>query len=722
MTDLSQNEQEMIDSMFAHVGYDANELEAINEAQRDLLGSANTNVPLQRHDSETALQAFQAALQELPTERKQAYLTAMERNPQVVRLESPPGRFLLFNNYDHWKAAEQMVDYWTERRKIFGMEKYSLPLRLKPPSRKSAGSNTTSSSTVGSPASNEDESTGIQSCISEGGQISIQSGMRMILPPDKFGRFVYMIDREKIISAWEDPCFRTQALFYFIQVICEAEQAITKGFICVAAFESGESRNQHKPDGSTIRLVQSGIFPIQLRALHMIQMAPEKSMLAKETLKMFVSVVQNFSSVDFRRRTCFYDTEQQALDDLKEYGIRPWHLPKRFGGIVEHEFPHWLMHRLCTERERYAFLDERDETISRKKRPLPQNQEDRDLYIKRRREEFRWRNRERLEKMKIQIEHDRKEKLQQQTKALLARIEVAKTLAEQYESDVKVIHKHITSVVADFLPTMGNGPAGLLQDPNQSARMASIFLKDYLRFRGRHPQTGQWILLLPNDTTSFSQSTMMDLSWLRDDLLRLQPTLVNQHDRDEGKRAEDDSPQPRAEEVQITELQQKCRSLQKQVDEARGKNRFLEALMVCSKDTVEQHEEDKRQIKASMLKIFEKLPSLVPAVQMLVTHVLDNHTTYNGRFAVNDERTEWKPSYFSIQEMADLSSNSYRSWPGSQVSVIRPFHLTRCPFFTSQVILRMPQSTTRKGKRTKQKLSKEMNKNGAKLGRNASEI
>jgi hypothetical protein len=57
-----------------------------------------------------------------------AFLQAVERCPEVVKAESPPGMFLSFCSDNAWDAAQRMADYWTHRVGIFGQESCYKPI------------------------------------------------------------------------------------------------------------------------------------------------------------------------------------------------------------------------------------------------------------------------------------------------------------------------------------------------------------------------------------------------------------------------------------------------------------------------------------------------------------------------------------------------------------------------------------------------------------------
>ena len=69
------------------------------------------------------------ALAEIPAEKKEAYLEAMKRVPQLVERESNALAFLRREKYDGILAAQRLVEYWKFRKMLFG-EKAFLPMTI----------------------------------------------------------------------------------------------------------------------------------------------------------------------------------------------------------------------------------------------------------------------------------------------------------------------------------------------------------------------------------------------------------------------------------------------------------------------------------------------------------------------------------------------------------------------------------------------------------------
>lgn len=75
-----------------------------------------------------AATAIQDAMVIVPNEDKAAYLEALEKDPEMVRRESNPTRFLECERNNPWKAAKRLACYWKQRKDIFGPKRAFLPL------------------------------------------------------------------------------------------------------------------------------------------------------------------------------------------------------------------------------------------------------------------------------------------------------------------------------------------------------------------------------------------------------------------------------------------------------------------------------------------------------------------------------------------------------------------------------------------------------------------
>ncbi|GAX21572.1 hypothetical protein FisN_29Hh003 [Fistulifera solaris] len=76
-----------------------------------------------------ALLHLQEVLEFIAPERRAAYQRARSECPHLVATESDPLKFLQFEQYNPWSAAERIVTYWNKRYEWFG-ERAFLPMNL----------------------------------------------------------------------------------------------------------------------------------------------------------------------------------------------------------------------------------------------------------------------------------------------------------------------------------------------------------------------------------------------------------------------------------------------------------------------------------------------------------------------------------------------------------------------------------------------------------------
>jgi hypothetical protein len=127
---------------------------------------------------------MQEAIEVIPVEEKRAYLRAIETVPDLVRIESPPDKFLSFHSLDPWAAAKNLVVYWEARLEVFGEDRAYYPLRLLPSNNnKSSSDDSADAPPVAFPSALDEKDTEI-----------INSGYFMILPRDSFSRPVLLYE------------------------------------------------------------------------------------------------------------------------------------------------------------------------------------------------------------------------------------------------------------------------------------------------------------------------------------------------------------------------------------------------------------------------------------------------------------------------------------------------------------------------------------------------
>lgn len=135
------------------------------------------------------------AIELLSDVEKSAFLEACRLAPHLVETESDPFCFLRYEQYNYWKAANRIVEYWGFRQKVFGRDKYLLPLTL---------NNT--NMTVGGGDGNKSSALDPQTIY------EIRNGVALYLPNDSSGRSVFYVHHTRF---GELPVnVRLQLLFY----------------------------------------------------------------------------------------------------------------------------------------------------------------------------------------------------------------------------------------------------------------------------------------------------------------------------------------------------------------------------------------------------------------------------------------------------------------------------------------------------------------------------
>lgn len=185
------------------------------------------------------LRRLKDAIDLLPSDESAAYKSALMRVPHLIKLESDPIKFLRFEKYNSWAAAQRLALYWTKRVDIFG-HRALFPLTLR-----------------GDGALNENEIN------------SIESGAITLVPNDRRGRPVVVFDPEK--RTHHDFFTRIRVVFYFFQVMSEQPNAQLDGHIGIVAMGRSTLRGA-RIDGNIREIagVMTRIFPIHTEKLHLV--------------------------------------------------------------------------------------------------------------------------------------------------------------------------------------------------------------------------------------------------------------------------------------------------------------------------------------------------------------------------------------------------------------------------------------------------------------------
>ena len=98
--------------------------------QADIFGQTPLTMPGPPTNLNQALVDFEKEIDGIPPERKSALVQARRLDPNIIDGEQIL-QFLWANNFNVQMAAKKMANYWEQRYRLFGPEKFFLPLTLK---------------------------------------------------------------------------------------------------------------------------------------------------------------------------------------------------------------------------------------------------------------------------------------------------------------------------------------------------------------------------------------------------------------------------------------------------------------------------------------------------------------------------------------------------------------------------------------------------------------
>ena len=207
------------------------------------------------------------------------------------------------------KAAERMVVYWREKEKIFGSGKAYQPL------------------TTGDLEVND------MQVLREGGLIALPER-------DAKGRGLIFTD----ISKWHNERYvMDRVAFYIAHTMLEDVEIQRRGIVILHAYTpsfSIEHFNRKVHNGMTHAIRKA--LPIRPVGTHFIG----NSMVAQ----LVVPFVLHTMGRDHRCRTrIHFGSNENAMSDLRNYGITPQMIPTRSGGSLDMNTAEWLEGRIANE-------------------------------------------------------------------------------------------------------------------------------------------------------------------------------------------------------------------------------------------------------------------------------------------------------------------------------------------------------------------------------------
>jgi len=254
----------------------------------------------------------------IPDMEKTAYLEALERAPHLVETESDPFCFLERDNYNHWDAAERLVDYWAERKKIFG-DRAFFPLTL-----------------FG------------ESALSEEVIRVIRSGISLLIPNDNSGRSVMCCHQARLA---ECPIHvNLQAAFYHHFILMRNAQNRKDGYVWLINKEN----NMLDPRrGKLLLEFMRAFMPVKVHSIHVLTTS------GSQVNPIMFNLWKWYTNKKAYAHTC--NTPEECATALRTFGFKKEKLPKVLGGswetvqwdgLKEEEQGNWLRDKtfLCTRR------------------------------------------------------------------------------------------------------------------------------------------------------------------------------------------------------------------------------------------------------------------------------------------------------------------------------------------------------------------------------------
>jgi hypothetical protein len=269
-----------------------------------------------------ALDKMEEALRSIPELEKVAYLEALQAAPHLIRLESPPLRFLRFERLNPLGAARRLVAYWTTRKASFA-ERFCLPLSV----------------ADGPSALNDFE----KRLLGVGGFVSLsrdQKGRAVILNNSGRGEFV---------AGEHDRTERSPILFYTVQLASEMAAEVV--VVTIISPRGVSPRNvqfllQLLQHAAPLRIVQSNVCII----------CP-KSGWRSYMEATIPRLMQGLPKYVLRSLTIHIaSTRRDMLGRLEAAGFLDCKLPDCLGGkwTYENDYRTWLQERAQLDATRYS--------------------------------------------------------------------------------------------------------------------------------------------------------------------------------------------------------------------------------------------------------------------------------------------------------------------------------------------------------------------------------
>ena len=635
---LTPADEEMISDMFS--GYDSEELNAAMEAEQDVLGTRTTTFVEQKDASVVAkaLEGMQEAIDAIS--QKDAYEEALDRAPRVVDIETPMERFLLGCGYNFWAAAERLVNYWKERKEIYGPDRFCFPLTIS--SQESA----------------------LTADVVE----MIHSGSVALPPLDRYGRGVILTDFQHVTDAYRMNTnnLRVKLYFYMTHILSESDLAIVNGSVklVIVGTEQGKHVVQ---DGKVARFAQSTSLLAKNKASHIVTC--RKTSFAEKNLSSFQTFLERHANLSIRARFHFLDTNDRVLETLEQYGLSKHHLPSRLGGSLDY---HGLwQQRLKVEACRYLRPSVTENTAamgaqSEKTDTAVEKQKSDDQHRKeeKKMENFKVWAKDHLQKCKVsQLQSEVKKIKSDQTllhhrhKFLNAQLAYAEYIVQRYEQQIQVVYRCLSSVLASV-----PGVSFKIRDaaPDQLLALSKGYFDGRLLFLGRAPILGEWLFEAKPGLSQDEQHFAFELKRI------LQEQLQKLKDEDTKTSHEDTTPDGSFIDDDLQQVQAQVEKLRAQKEAIQHEQVFLSSALTIAQQVSVSYSELRNQNLGLLAEYYTLLlESHISQLQMdmhqfadlvvkLADYVLSQYTAFNGEYIVN-------PFVSMVRDRNLILSDSLRS-------------------------------------------------------------
>jgi hypothetical protein len=262
---------------------------------------------------ERALAELEDALELIPGTSKAALMEARQRMPDTVNKEADPIRFLRFENYNTWAAAQRLAAYWNTRKNVFG-ERAFLPMNQ-------TGEGTLNSDDIA----------------------LLNTGFVAFLPPDTNGCAVVCVNTSRRKNHSDDT--RARVAFYTASVACENDMTQQEGCVILSVL------NAPNLDQNLSRMVKFifEAFPFKVHLNHIFHCPthhPDKkrtylqSYFLNNVVPLALKVVGKFVG----KQTIIHvsNSTEELRQKLEVYGLAKESLPECMGGTWSYsQFPQW---------------------------------------------------------------------------------------------------------------------------------------------------------------------------------------------------------------------------------------------------------------------------------------------------------------------------------------------------------------------------------------------